>query len=273
MRGHNSNYIMSKLYLLKPSGLLFFLLAVIVLIPGCKENDSVIVVSDVKLDKSALELTIGETYQLVATVVPDDADNKTVTWSSEDIDVASVDEDGLVTAISQGETTITAMAGDKKDICKVSVEDPIMFQMPELYEGIGDSYEKVNEYETINFGSIGGEIVDMGMGMYFTTYERQTNIDFGKNTEYLFANEQLVYSMIVVNEDKFNIYFDDENNLRQEYIDWLVAEMDFNYLGLDEDSYHKFEIPEVTNYIFVVSLADNPSEGTEIEGIFMYLAR
>lgn len=65
-------------------------------------------------DKS--ELKVGESLQLTYEVTPVTATDKTVVWSSSDTDVATVDENGTVQAISVGEVTITATANDGSGI-------------------------------------------------------------------------------------------------------------------------------------------------------------
>ncbi len=80
-------------------------------------------VNSVTLDRNTLTLKIGETSTLTATVLPGNATNKAVTWTSDNEAVASVN-DGKVTAISAGKATITAKAGDKTATCEVTVTDP-----------------------------------------------------------------------------------------------------------------------------------------------------
>lgn len=60
----------------------------------------------------ASSLEVGDTAQLTATVLPDDASNKGVTWESSDTSVVTVDADGKVTAVKAGTVTITATAQD-----------------------------------------------------------------------------------------------------------------------------------------------------------------
>ncbi len=74
----------------------------------------------ITLDKSELKLTAGETGELKATVAPADATDDIV-WSSENANVATVDQDGNVTAVAEGETTITATAGSVSASCEVIV--------------------------------------------------------------------------------------------------------------------------------------------------------
>ena len=66
-----------------------------------------IAVTGVSLDKTAVSLLVNETAQLKATVAPADADNKRVTWTSSDNNVAEVSVTGVVTAKANGTATIT----------------------------------------------------------------------------------------------------------------------------------------------------------------------
>lgn len=67
------------------------------------------------------ELKLNATQQLTATVLPENATNKAVTWSSSDTSVATVDATGLVTPVAKGTVTITATAGGKIGTCSVIV--------------------------------------------------------------------------------------------------------------------------------------------------------
>ena len=82
-------------------------------------------VSSVTLNKTELALYKGQTETLAATVKPDDATNKTVTWSSSNTDVATVDSNGKVVAVTAGSATISAKAGDKEATCAVTVTIPV----------------------------------------------------------------------------------------------------------------------------------------------------
>lgn len=66
----------------------------------------------VSLDKNTLSLNVGDTERLTATVAPSDADDKTVSWISEDTTIASVTTAGLVTAKKAGSTKITVKTTD-----------------------------------------------------------------------------------------------------------------------------------------------------------------
>ncbi len=80
-------------------------------------------VESITLDTTQLTLLVGGTQTLTATVSPDDATNKKVTWSSSDATVATV-SNGKVTAIDAGTATITAKAGEQTATCTVTVQKP-----------------------------------------------------------------------------------------------------------------------------------------------------
>ena len=92
-----------------------------------------VAVTGVKLNKSEAELEIGKTLQLAATVEPSDAANQAVTWSSSNEAIATVSAAGLVTAVAEGEATITVKTADggKTATCKVTVK-----KAPEAIENI-----------------------------------------------------------------------------------------------------------------------------------------
>ena len=82
-------------------------------------------VNSVELDQTKLNLFTGATATLNATVKPSNATNQNVTWSSNNADVATVDN-GTVTAVGAGTATITVTTqdGGKTDTCTVTVEKP-----------------------------------------------------------------------------------------------------------------------------------------------------
>ena len=82
-------------------------------------------VESVTLNRTSAELKAGESLTLTATVLPENATDKTVTWSSSDTSIASVDQNGLVTALTGGNVTITAKAGEKTASCEVNITVPV----------------------------------------------------------------------------------------------------------------------------------------------------
>ena len=81
-------------------------------------------VTGVKLNKETLELFTDGSETLTATVEPSNATNKNVTWSSSVETIATVDNNGTVTAVGAGEATITATAGGITATCVVHVRKP-----------------------------------------------------------------------------------------------------------------------------------------------------
>ena len=82
-------------------------------------------VTGLSLDNSAITLSIGQSRLLTATVIPDNAYDKTIVWTTSDPSVVSVDENGIITARSKGEAIVTALANDGSGIqatCTVTVE-------------------------------------------------------------------------------------------------------------------------------------------------------
>ena len=81
----------------------------------------VVAVESVSLNKTVLSLEPGQSETLTATVLPENATDKTVTWTTSNAQVATV-ENGKVTAVAEGETIVTAKAGEKEATCKVTVK-------------------------------------------------------------------------------------------------------------------------------------------------------
>ncbi len=87
------------------------------------KDESGVAVAEIKLNKSELNLVKGSSETLTATVLPENAKDKTVTWTTSDEKVATVDNTGKVTAVAAGTATITAKAGDVSATCTVNVTD------------------------------------------------------------------------------------------------------------------------------------------------------
>lgn len=88
---------------------------------GCDKDDALVAVSDVTLNRTALEMSVGDTEKLIATVLPENAEYDGIVWNSGNTSVATVGADGLVTAVTAGNATITATAGGKSGTCSVIV--------------------------------------------------------------------------------------------------------------------------------------------------------
>ena len=83
-------------------------------------------VIDIYLNTKEKNLEVGETYTLIPTVIPNNADNKNIIWTSDNLEIATV-EDGKISAIKAGVVKITATSEDNEnasDYCEVTVTQP-----------------------------------------------------------------------------------------------------------------------------------------------------
>lgn len=81
-------------------------------------------ISDITVSKTKLKLKIGDEYILSAAFIPENATKRNIYWRSGNSAVAYVDRNGKVTAISDGKCTITAVCGEFKKECQVTVVKP-----------------------------------------------------------------------------------------------------------------------------------------------------
>lgn len=81
-------------------------------------------ISDIILNRTELKMDIGDEYILSAAFIPEDATKRNIYWRSGNSAVAYVDRNGKVTGVSSGKCTITAVCGDFKQECQVTVIKP-----------------------------------------------------------------------------------------------------------------------------------------------------
>lgn len=84
-------------------------------------------VTELRMDNRGVTVDTGEDIQLTATILPYDADNKSIVWSSDNPDVADVNGKGVVTGVKAGQTVIRATSEDEgiSDFCVVTVNQPV----------------------------------------------------------------------------------------------------------------------------------------------------
>ena len=122
-----------------------------------KEFDSTQEMS-LSLDQTAATLTEDESITLTASITPEFMADMTVTWSTSDDAVATVDEHGVVTALAAGTATITATAGDYSATCVVTVESNVV-------DGI-DNSEIINHKSEIIYDLSGRRVTHPAKGIY-----------------------------------------------------------------------------------------------------------
>ena len=113
------------------------------------EYEDDIMVSSISLSSSSLSLSQGKTQQLNVRVLPDDATDKSVTWSTNNESVAIVSNTGLVTAIAEGWATITCTANDGSGVnatCEVIVKN--------TYQGDVNQDDAVNGTDLVALSNI-----------------------------------------------------------------------------------------------------------------------
>ena len=146
-------------------------------VPEAWTAKKIVLVESVTLGKTELALVVNEAdVTLTATVKPDDATDKTVTWTSSNPAVATVDANGKVHAVAEGTATITAQAGDKTATCKITVTTTpvaIVITAPTAKSDIHTG----STFDLVNAGEASG-----GTMMYIMTTENTkpaTAGDFG----------------------------------------------------------------------------------------------
>ena len=117
-----------------------------------------VAVTSITLDQDVIELMVGSKYQFKATVLPDNATNKTLVWSSDDEKIATVSSSGVVTALEEGSATIHVQSLDKKvsASCDVFVEKAKKFEFTKTSGmiGVGD------KLDLVSFLLFEGEVID-----------------------------------------------------------------------------------------------------------------
>lgn len=87
-------------------------------------NEKDILANEITLDQTSLSLVKGQSKKIEVTAIkPENATDKTVSWSSSDATVAKVDQNGFVTPVKEGTATITATVNGQSATCKVTVEE------------------------------------------------------------------------------------------------------------------------------------------------------
>ena len=107
--------------------LLITAIAIVACGKGNEDVNKVVAVNSVAINPAGpITLAIGDEVTLTATIAPENATNKQVTWSSDNSSVATVTDGGVVRALAVGTAIITAKAEDKVAICRINVEESVV---------------------------------------------------------------------------------------------------------------------------------------------------
>jgi len=138
---------------------------------SCKITVSVTHVSSISLNHTAVNATIGTNLQLIATVKPDNAYNKSVTWSSSDKSIAEVSSSGVVTPKKTGVAiiTVTASDGGYMTSCTVTVKEPALEVKARVGTGaiITNDITVWHAYAEAEASGGSGEYVEYNVKLYY----------------------------------------------------------------------------------------------------------
>ena len=141
----------------------------------CQVTVSEIPLTGISLNKRELEVLKGSGETLTVKAEPENTtDDATVTWSTDDAKVATVNRYGRVTGIAQGSTTITAKVGDFTETCKVTVKEiPLTGITFESYT----SYSCVKDYQFPKVAKIPANSTDSVKYTYSSSDENIATVD------------------------------------------------------------------------------------------------
>ena len=214
--------------------------------------EKVFPVESVFLDKTSIELTEGDESTLTATITPDNATNKNVTWISSDESVAIV-ENGKVTAIKEGTATITVITedGNKTSTCEVTV-DAKVFPVEsvsidkssiEVYEGsvttlVATISPENATNKNVTWTSSDESIATIDNGKVAAIKEGTTtitvNTEDGGKTDFckIIVKQLPIISSLSINKSSFNAYIGQQysitasispDNARYD-LEWVVSD-------------------------------------------------
>ena len=197
--------------------------------PGSDET----LVEAISLNKTSLTLAPGTSYTLTARVVPADATNKTLTWSSDESAVARVDQNGVVTAVSDGSVVITAVAlGGVSESCTVTVITPPTSQaIVDYVDEYGVNRGKgiaigATVWAPVNCGYKAASDADNGYP-YGKLYQWGRKYGQGYSTSYDADEPTIEEGPVSIkfgqNEDNSNVFFTSSSDFRY---DWLSTQDD-----------------------------------------------
>lgn len=192
-------------------------------------NKNAIDINKIELNADNIFLKTGNTFNLTASILPSDATNKTITWSSSNTSVASVNN-GKVTALKEGTTTITASSGGKSDTCLVTVKSNT-FKNPVSSGGDPWIYQKDGYYYYTKTTGMNTIVIYKSTDL--------TKIESNPKTVFTSSNSQAIWAPeIHYIEGRWYIYYSDatsnNNNTRRIYVlrsKTNDAQGEYEYLG------------------------------------------
>lgn len=151
--------------------------AAFMLSQGCKKDKADMSVRGITLSKSTATLKPGTTEQLTFEIFPGNAANKNVTWSSSNSDIATVNANGLVTAIKPGSAvvTVTTEEGNEKATCSVTVTLNDAQTVSGNVEGTWAKYSVINVTGHITIPAGKSLVIEEGVEVVISTGGQDAN--------------------------------------------------------------------------------------------------
>jgi len=251
---------------------LSFLIFIFVLLTGCIFKQAV---EKLTVDQSEVITFVDEELTLIAKVLPLDAKQKVI-WLSSDEKIATV-EDGTITALSNGNVVITAIAGTKSVKVRVTV---LNTDSKDLLEAMDDSNFLNYQVDLGVFMRVNGEYIDSKSKMFVHNNKMETQIDSEKI--YTLILGDTVYVATHYSGDKWGVVTTEDpegsNGIDEQLI---LSVADFskveNYYSLKEDKakeyaqlisdYMRFEaiVLQVENLIYKIKVTEGKIREIEIK--------
>lgn len=226
---------------------------------SCGGDDDKTKVTSVSLSETTLSLTVGQMKILTETVLPADADDKSVKWTSSDNSIATVDS-GKVMAKSKGTATITVATndGNYKASCVVTVEEIVVPQDPVITVLFGDKEWTASDYIAVEYAS--GNLPHINILAAKTEFDSLPFIDIivpnKMGTETLARDIQFYYyeDGALSNEDGTTLYGD-----------WWLLQGEVTVTKYENNKLSGY----VGSYMYDVLDYQNGNDSAEVRSLFI----
>lgn len=235
-------------------------------VKGDADDYTYVPVEKVTLNEASVILKVGETFQLTPTILPENATDKAVVYSTLMESVATVSEEGLITAVGEGVVTISAVSMDNSSLrgnitvtVRPKTDDPdegdkitdtpsfLVGTWPatdvyETYDGEGkytDDYMWSDNYEWVKWAH------DNYKKRFEFTFKENGVVDVVYKSKDLKVTHNLTGEMYFISTNKYKLKFDNE--------DKDIKEVDIEYIQ-DDKEFHMYINSENYNEDFNVKL-------------------
>lgn len=172
----------------------------------CRINvaESVVEVTSVTVaPEGPLTATVGDSITFIATVMPEDATDRVVTWTSSNPELASIDDNGVMSAIAAGRVTIIASAGTMSASVEVTIEN-VYVAVTDIITNVEGDLLKLHWGETfqLELSVVPENATEQTIDYSFLRYNNDLEeFYFVKESEYLTVSEDGLITVFECNED------------------------------------------------------------------------